>query len=401
MEKNNGLEKAYKFCSLLKDETIKSEIENILMNYSLDEIEFRRNQFTCTFSGKNKNAIKLVLDNDMIHIKKCEKDFFSDVTIIINNKTLYLLRQINVEKRCGGVIFTEIKKQFSKSECFRNKSILFDLYEKRYVFKNDKALFDIYDVKNWTLMRWLYCLKSASRALGPRLEEWCDLYNCFSLHMNYYPKLEVGRKVKDNIYPTTMYLNDEEVSNVFDVNDGPDKLYRIYDLYRGIINTRNEIDINSINLGFLSADAFDFRSLKGITEQENHLVGKSTLEISNDYVDYLSKLFNNKFGYKGEIKTDRESLLKGITYKMSLSELAKRQIEKKLGIPYDEYEKLDIDEQRKLTEKKTRKKIRYDVRLYIDGVPVEEEHVITKEQIDKITDLPKRLLKKILKRKKI
>ncbi len=90
---------------------------------------------------------------------------------------------------------------------------------------------------------------------------------------------------------------------------------------------------------------------------------------------------------------------------MSAVEIAKREIERKLGIPYEEYEKLDIDEQHKLIEQKTGKKFKYDTRLYIDGIPIDEDHIITREQIDRKIDEvvesgPKRLLKRIFRRKK-
>ena len=55
-------------------------------------------------------------------------------------------------------------------------------------------------------------------------------------------------------------------------------------------------------------------------------------------------------------------------------------------------------------EEKTGKKITYDTRLYIDGIPMDEEHIITRKPIDKKIDKivesgPKRLLKRIFKRK--
>lgn len=398
MDKNSRLEMAYKFCSLLKNEAIKEEIKNNIIGYDLVEIEFRRSQFECTFLDKNKNTINLTLNPNMLSLIKHENGTLSRVSVMEDE----ILRQVDVEKRRDGVIFTEIEKQFSISECFRNKSVLVDLCEKRYVFKNDNFLFNNDDIKNWTLMRLLFKFSSASIAPMLNLETMCDLFNCFSTHMNYYVQWEGGRKLKDNIYPTKTYLNGEEVSSIFDVNDGPDKLYRVYDLYRGVINSRNENDINLINLGFLSQDAFDFRTLRGITEEENFIVGPSLISVSDDYINYLKELFDNKFGYKGELTLNRSSILNGITYQMSGPELAKREIERKLGIPYEEYEKLDIEEQHKLIEQKTGKKVKPDNRLYIDDIPMDDKHIITRDKIDKrieeITESgPKRLLKRIFK----
>ena len=85
---------------------------------------------------------------------------------------------------------------------------------------------------------------------------------------------------------------------------------------------------------------------------------------------------------------------------MSAVEIAKKEIEKIIGIPYEEYEKLSIEEQHKLIEKKTGKKVKPDYRLHIDGIPMDDDHIITMEEtdnkIDKIVfNLPQRVLRKI------
>ena len=399
MDKNDQLQRAYKFCFLLKNEAIKYEIENYLNGYFLNDIKLQNGKFECYFFNEQNDKISLSISPSEIHLYKHKDNELSRITI----REDQILEEIKVEKRKKGVIYTEIKKRFAKSNRFQNNTVLVDLIEDTYVFSKDK-INKIIDKDDFSEAKLLYILLKIKRvSMENDLKDICDLHNRFSTHMNYYFNWEGGRQIKDNIYPTKTYLNGEEISSIFDVNDGPDKLYRVYDLYRGIINPRNEFDITAINLGFLSPDAFDYRNLKKITEQEDDLIGKKYSEMSNNYINYLSKLFDDKFGYKGEIKLDREILLKGITYEMSEIELIKRRIEKKLGIPYEEYEKLDIEEQHKLIEQKTGKKVKPDCRLYIDGIPMDEEHIITREQndkkIDKLTEsIPKRLLKRIFKR---
>ena len=350
MDKNNQLDSAYSFCILLKNDAIKKEIENCLTGYSLDDIKFKNGQFKCTFSDKFKNTISLFLRPRMIHLIKYNNNILSSINIMEDQ----VLRQSNIEKRNNGIIYTEIQKQFSTSSYFKNQNVLVDLWENRYVFsrENINKIISKSDYENVTLMYILLKLKSTS--LKSKLDDICDIYNSFSTHMNYYSSWVGGRKIKDNIYPTRTYLNNEEVSSIFDVNDGPDKLYRVYDLYLGIINSRNEFDINLINLGFLSPDAFDFKSLMGITEKENNLVGKSQSSVSSNYINYLTQFFNNKFGYKGKISLDRESLISAITYHKTESELEKRQTESKLTISYEEYENLDVKGQHKLNNKITK-----------------------------------------------
>ena len=43
-----------------------------------------------------------------------------------------------------------------------------------------------------------------------------------------------------------------------------------------------------------------------------------------------------RIGFKGNLELNRNSILSAITYKMSSSELVKKQIEEKLGISYQE-----------------------------------------------------------------
>ena len=106
-------------------------------------------------------------------------------------------------------------------------------------------------------------------------------------------------------------------------------------------------------------------------------------------------------GFKGNLELNRDSILSAITYKMSSSELVKRQIEEKLGISYDEFEKMDYYEQRKLIEEKTGKKVKLDYRLHIDGIPIDEDHIMTINQVDRRIDEltatgPKKIIKKLL-----
>lgn len=400
MDKIARLESAYRFCFLLKIEAIKEEIDSFLVGYSLDDIKLQNGKFECEFSNDSNRKISLTISPREIHLYRYNDNLLSSVTI----REDLILRQVDVEKRENGVIYKDLQKQFAPSNRFKSKTVLVDLIEDSYVFSRDKInrIIDKEDFSDVRLMYLLLKIKKAS--MENELKDICDIHNRFSTHMNTYIQCKSGRPIKDNIYPTRTYFNGEEFSSLFDVNDSADKLYKVYDLYNGIINARNENDINSIHLGFLSEDAFGFRELKGITSQEDELVGRSNLEVSNDYINYLSKFLYDKFGYKGEIELDRKTLLQGITYKMSGPELAKRMVERKLGISWEEYERLDIDEQHKLIEQKTGKKFKYDTRLYIDGIPIDEDHIITREQIDrKIDEIvesgPKRLLKRIFRRK--
>lgn len=395
---NLDLNRVYRFCKLLKIDSIKAELDEHINGYSLNDIERKNGEWICSLTSGDDKHITLMIGFNKITILKSSNNTFERISI---DETLSLSHR-TIEKRSNGIVYSIMKKQFAPSSRFKNEIVLVDLVEHRYVLTKDnlERLMDNFNFDEDRLGK--FSLKLRMLENNVDFKKASDFFSEFSTHMNYYVDWEGGRKIKDNIYPTRTYLNGEEISNIFDVIDGPDKLYRVFDLYRGIINRRNENDINSINLGFLSPDAYDLKSLKGITEQEDSIIGKSLISVSDEYINYLKQLFNNKFGYKGDLQLDRDSILTGITYQMTGPELAKRQIERKLGIPYEEYEKLDIDEQHRLIEQKTGKKVKPDYRLYIDGIPMDEEHIITREQIDNRIDklsesAPKRILRKILK----
>jgi len=392
MAADKKLEMAYKCCKPLKVECIKIELDAQLEGYTFKSIERQNGEWTVCFEGLNEAHIMLSISFNKLSIMKNNNSKAERIAIDEN----MLLTDRVIDKRQNGIIYSIIQKQFTPSSRF-NQIVLTDLVEQRFTLTRERINSSLknVDFDNIRLTNLLLKLRMLESKVD--LKSQSDFYSEFSTHMNYYLNWDGRRKIKDNIYPTRTYLNGEEVSSIFGV-DGSDKLYRIYDLYNGIINPRNENDINSIHLGFLSPDAFNFKELKGINQQEDSLVGTPLVNASDTYVNYLREFFDQKFGYKGSIGFDRDSMLLGITYQMSGPERAKREIERKLGIPYSEFEQLDFDEQQKLIEQKTGKKFKYDYRLYIDGIPMDEDHIITRDQIDRQIDEltssgPKRFLK--------
>jgi len=121
------------------------------------------------------------------------------------------------------------------------------------------------------------------------------------------------RLTTNNKYSNITFINGEDYSNIYDIVDGYDKLYRIYDLYNGRINERNKQDINAIELGFIKKDAYDLKSLLGIKEKEDFLIGTSNFEETHDYLDRNSILqsinddipINKKESISNEVPTNK------------------------------------------------------------------------------------------------
>lgn len=68
-------------------------------------------------------------------------------------------------------------------------------------------------------------------------------------------------------------------------------------------------DLKDINLGLLSTNVYDYKSLIGITNKENLIAGLSLEETKDIYYIYLKKIFKEKFNYRGPIKLNREFIL--------------------------------------------------------------------------------------------
>ena len=322
---NNQLKKAYSFCFLLKNEAIMEEINNLVEGYNVDSVVFNNDQYIIKFSDKKKNIIIMIIDSDSIHVTRNEDNVFSNIAFYDTQ----VMRQSDIEKRDKGLIYTETCKRFARSRKFNNSSVLTDLEQESYTFSADSinTILNDNDYRQVDSNQIFIRLKTLGMKVN--LEDAADLFTTFATHMNYYFNWDGGRQITDNFYPTKTLVNGENLSMLFDVNDGPDKLYRVYDLYRGIINPRNEGDIISINSDFMSEEAFDYKRFIGITDMEDEIAGESKKTLSPEYVDYLTTFFKEAFGYTGSVELDRFSLLAAInhqTYSPEMEEFAEAPI---------------------------------------------------------------------------
>lgn len=392
------LDRAYKFSKLLKNDCIREEIEHNLKGYSLKNMEFEDEKWICSYIDENDNHLSLTISFNNVELMKSTNNKIERIAV---DENLILIHR-TVDKREKGLIYSIIEKEFAPSENFKNQYALIDLIERRYTLtkENIETLMDNIDFDKATLIHILLKLMKLENKIN--LKEKCDYYSEFSTYAYIVGDLGYGY-----IDDTLTFLNGRNISKEYKIK-GQDKIYRVFDLYNGIINTRNEKDIISINSGHLGRDAYDLKKLEGITDQEDLLVGKSLENVPEDYLQYLKQMLYNKFGYEGDISLDRESMLSCILYNSPNTVIARICMAKTLGIPYWEFEKLDLDEQYRLFEEKTGKKyhpVKYKPRLYVDGIAIDESHWIrivpADKSIDELTSgAPKKTLKKIFNRKK-
>lgn len=330
---NNQLKKAFSSCFLLKNEAIMEEINNLIKGYIVDSVVCNNEQYVIKMSDKNKNTISMVIDSDSIHVTRNENGVFSNIAFYDTQ----VMRQADIEKRDKGLIYTETCKRFARSRKFNNSSVLTDLEQESYTFSADTINTILNDKDYREVDSNQIFIRLKSLGMKANLEDAADLFTTFATHMNYYFGWEGGRQITDNFYPTKTLVNGENLSMLFDVNDGPDKLYRVYDLYRGVINPRNEGDIMSINSGFMSEDSFDYKRFIGITDTEDEIVGESKKTLSLKYVDYLKTFFKEAFGYTGSVELDRFSLLAAINYQAACPEL--ETLDTEISLPEEKKDK--------------------------------------------------------------
>lgn len=110
---------------------------------------------------------------------------------------------------------------------------------------------------------------------------------------------------------------------------------------------------------------------------------------------------------RSEDKSKFKDEEKNFDKELSGNQLSKKYVESIIKMPYEEFENLDIEDQNKLIEEKTGRKLTFDDRLHIDGIPLDENHIKTIEQVDKQIDKivhessAKKLIRKFKKEIKI
>ena len=136
----------------------------------------------------------------------------------------------------------------------------------------------------------------------------------FSTYIDYTIKDDKGNYVQNYKLSTRAFLNGDDISNLYNYVNGNDRLYRVYDLYNGIINNRNSKDIQNISNNILPPEAFGYKNASGITEQEDLLVGESLIKINDKKINLVKEKFLKNID-KDNKKHTKIAVLDGISFK--------------------------------------------------------------------------------------
>lgn len=338
MKEENDINKVYNYCTLLNYDCVKEELEGYLKGYNVDNILKIIDNYLCTLSNKYNHEARISIGEAMLKLTlkqpfsieeiEIQGNIYTSIYDLLKNHTKVTnLEKINtenkkndislkirrIEKRPNGIIVTDVFKTYSPWENFNEKYVLSDLREIQFIFTKAKLEQTLYNF-NFDKAK-LSDILSRIKLFENRhnLKELSDFCTSASILIMKSKGLK-SIFTKNNDLPIQMYLNGDNLSNLYNSIDGYDKLTRIYDLTNGIINKRNEKDIDAIRLGSLSTKCFDLKDLKGINNTIDKLIGKQ-VNYSVEYMDYLEKLFKSKYKYNGNVDLNRDNLIKIIVSK--------------------------------------------------------------------------------------
>lgn len=328
-----------KYSQLLKNRDIKKILNEELNNYKIAKID--KNSGTALLYNDNNGQSKQMFFENSNIILVGKKDNKVNITTIKEGPEL----EIYAYDFRIGVILEKTNIKYGYSNYSKDYKVPTSLISKRYVLyeKNTLGLrgSDLDDIYN----RHIEFISNNS------LQESSFFHTTFESFMVNKDLIPNFRGSIDTLYSTHTFVNDRDISYIYDIVKGPDKLLRIFDLYRGIINERNKQDIKGINQGLIKSDVFAYLELKGIKQKEDIFVSKEKFDA--DYIRNVSNIISEVTGNINYIDSlERDSLISSIKYVPKASEIAKRDVEKVVGMSYNEFDMLNIEEQEKLIEEK-------------------------------------------------
>lgn len=319
------------FADIINDMNIKTLKDNTItfVDFKGNKIiaEIKYNNILFKFDEKKSTIVTLPQDNSSERVK---------VVDVIK------------EKRDNGCIIEVIEKYYDFTKDSEKEKILVDLVSNRYVFNQDVSISDI-----------------------DNFEQLCKMKTTFESHFKTsLMPLNSFKCHTDSPYSTYTKVNGEDISYIYDTINGNDKIYRIYDLYNGTINKRNSDDIFSIHSGSLRKSALGYKEINGIDAKENEICGNCKKNLSVEESTFIYNLISEGIRYRKQFNIyDINSIIDAITYEKSGPELSKDFLERELGIPYEEFDKLDCDVQHKILQshKRLSKKNKNDEVLMMIG----------------------------------
>lgn len=164
-----------------------------------------------------------------------------------------MVNEIIIILHKNGVNVEIVERLYGKSKYDKNKNVLLDLQSTNYVIKNCSSVGELMNIDF--------------------LQKESILTTIFSAHMKsfYQIKGEI-RSYVSTIYPSHVYFNGEDISQVYEFVDGIDKISRIYNLYSGNFRMKSE-DFFIINTSLADESSFNYKN-RNIGNKVEELIGE-------------------------------------------------------------------------------------------------------------------------------
>ena len=163
------------------------------------------------------------------------------------------VNEIKVDFHKNGANVEFVQRLYGKSRYDKNKKALLDLRSTNYVIKGHTYFGNLMD--------------------ADFLQKNSTLTTTFSAHMKYFhQKAGKSRSFMSTIYPSHVYFNGEDISQIYEFVDGIDKISRIYNLYIGNVK-KGSADIKTIITELADENSFNYKN-KNIGNQVLELIGE-------------------------------------------------------------------------------------------------------------------------------
>lgn len=263
-----------------------------------------------------EEVIKVDLIDDTLSFQKVEqvtkiKQLTLDVT---NPKPLFKINITNLELRENGLIVTETTMAYNI-----NLMELISLESTRFIYTT-RTLMTLFPNIELPLSYADILLKINNHELD---HHQSDLRNTIEISLNS----DTSSNSLNS--PVRTLVNKNDISNIYTLAK-KNAVLRIFDLYNGKITPRVLLDIKDINLGCLKPEAFNYRSLNGITWAEEKLIGKKNNNYFPTTSKYIEKLLLETFFIEVIDLDNREELLSKLQTKKTILDKLKINIKKKI-----------------------------------------------------------------------
>ena len=282
------------------------------------------------YRNDNNDAIFIREQNNCLTIEKCvSADASLEHTIITFEDKKVTIKTF--ERRPRGLILVTTDITYVNTPTGLKEQKIANV---RYAFTDDK-------------------ISKVIHADASHLEPW-EIINLLSKHeeetfieaeSNICNMMEAEITQNDKL---AVRFNNVIKTPIFEGVTGENRLLRLLNLYNGTVTESILRDLYNIHNCELDERAFAFCELKGVLQEENELVGASAIPKPNSYYELLNNFFIKQLHIKCPDLDTRHTIIKYILFKPDMNQIAKRELEMSLDMPYSEFEKLDLREQERL-----------------------------------------------------